>query len=181
MRNKLTYLMSAVLCLFLILDGSLAVTSSYDVAPSPFRERARTVLYTPTAHDEYCLTHALYYEAGNQSIMGKEAVAWVIINRAGHRGYPKTICGTIAQSRVIEDTKVCQFSYWCERHRKPEKEIWNDSQEVAHRVLQNVGIHAIIDQYGDASYFHADYVRPYWRKSKVFVGKIDNHLFYREP
>jgi len=179
MRHEILHLVRVVLALFLI-AYPLAEISTFDTAASPYRERSQTTSYTPTSQDEFCLTQAIYYEAGNQSIMGKEAVAWVVVNRVGRRGYPKSICGVIAQARRVEDVKVCQFSFWCESRYKPNKAIWKESNEIARRVLQNVGIHAIIDQYGEATYFHADYVRPKWRKSKEFLGKIDNHLFYKE-
>jgi spore germination cell wall hydrolase CwlJ-like protein len=180
MRYEILHLVRVVLVLVL-LAYPISVISTADVASSPYIEKSTPALYAPTDKEEYCLTQAIYYEAGNQSILGKEAVAWVVLNRVGRPGYPKTVCGVIAQSSKHENTKVCQFSFWCENRYKPNKVLWNESNQIAKRVLKNVGVHAIIDQYGDATYYHADYVRPKWRKTKEFLGKIENHLFYREP
>lgn len=180
MRYELLHSVRVLLVLVLLVCP-ISLISTHDTASSPYVERTETPLFKATSKDENCLTQAIYYEAGNQSIMGKEAVAWVVLNRVGRRGYPKTVCGVIAQSTKIEDTKVCQFSFWCEERYKPNKTLWKESNEVAKRVLKNVGIHAIIDQFGDATYYHAQYVHPKWRKSKEFLGQIEEHLFYREP
>ncbi len=134
-----------------------------------------------TAREERCLTEAIYYEASNQSEIGKEAVALVIMNRVGAPHRPKTICGVITQAHMVQDRKVCQFSFWCETKRKPEKVAWKESSDIAHRVLTSFWHRDILSQFSEASYYHADYVKPKWRKAKVFVGKIQNHLFYREP
>lgn len=112
--------------------------------------------------------------------MGKEAVAVVILNRVGQKGYPRTICGVVRQAHVVNDRKICQFSFWCFAKRKPIKEVWKESQLIARRVLQNSWERDILSQFNDAMYFHADYVRPYWKKHMIFVGKIGNHLFYKE-
>jgi spore germination cell wall hydrolase CwlJ-like protein len=173
--------MASVLFLFVVFLYPVNFIAMSDAVPSPYVERTEAPLFKSTSKEEHCLTQAIYYESGNQSILGKEAVAWVVVNRVGRRGYPKTICGVIAQSSKVEDTKVCQFSFWCEERYKPNKKLWNESNVVAKRVLQNVGVHAIVHQYGEATYFHANHVRPKWRKSKEFVGQLGDHLFYREP
>jgi spore germination cell wall hydrolase CwlJ-like protein len=149
-----------------------------DLSRTELVERNYNVM--KTTKEEKCLTEAIYYEAGNQSEIGKEAVALVVMNRAGSKHRPNTICGVVAQAHVIENRKVCQFSFWCENKYKPNKAKWEESQQIAHRVLTNYWKRDIISQYQTAVYFHADYVRPKWRKTKVFLGKIDNHLFYGE-
>lgn len=149
-----------------------------DLSRTELVERNYNVM--KTVKEEKCLTEAIYYEAGNQSEIGKEAVALVVMNRVGQKHRPKTICGVIAQAHVIEDRKICQFSFWCENKYKPNKAAWAESQRIAHRVLTNYWKRDILSQYQSAVYYHADYVRPKWRKSKVFLGKIDKHLFYGE-
>lgn len=133
------------------------------------------------SREERCLTEAIYYEAGNQSEIGKEAVALVVMNRLNDPRRPNTVCGVITQAHIVKERKVCQFSFWCETKRKPEKEMWEESLKIAQRVLQNYWKRDIILHYNNAVYYHASYVHPKWRTSKVFVGKIDQHLFYREP
>lgn len=152
----------------------------YNLTNSQFVERYFAVPHMATAKEEYCLTQAIYYEAANQSPIGKEAVALVVLNRVGAKGYPNTICGVIRQASIVDDRKICQFSFWCEIRKKPMKDMWAEAQQIAHRVLQNYWDRDILATYQTAMYFHADYVRPHWRHTKKFLGKIDNHLFYGE-
>jgi spore germination cell wall hydrolase CwlJ-like protein len=149
-----------------------------DLSRTQLVERNYKVL--ATIKEEKCLTEAIYYEAGNQSEIGKEAVALVVLNRVGQKHRPKTVCGVITQAHVVADRKICQFSFWCETKYKPNREKWQESQKIAHRVLLSYWKRDILLQYNGAVYYHADYVKPKWRNSKVFLGKIDRHLFYGE-
>ena len=177
--------MNKLLCGVILVAGFLLVPSLseehavlVDLSRTQLIERNYHV--AKTLKEERCLTEAIYYEAGNQSEIGKEAVALVVMNRVAEKHRPNTVCGVIAQAHVVEDRKVCQFSFWCSTKYKPNKAKWEDSQRIAHRVLTNYWNRAILSQYQSAVYYHADYVRPKWRNSKVFLGKIDNHLFYGE-
>lgn len=134
----------------------------------------------PNVKQRRCLIQAIYYEAGNQSAHGKEAVALVILNRVSDKRYPRTICGVVRQSHIIEDKRVCQFSFWCEERRRPIKAWWKESEEIAERVLNNYWHRDVILRVNGALYFHANYVKPAWRKQKVYLGKIGDHLFYGE-
>lgn len=134
----------------------------------------------PTLKQRRCLAQAIYYEAGNQSPQGKEAVALVILNRVTDKRYPRTICGVVRQSHIVEERRICQFSYWCEDRRKPMKLLWKESEEIATRVLKNYWERNVITTMNGALYFHADYVKPSWRKQKIYLGKIGNHLFYTD-
>lgn len=127
-----------------------------------------------------CLTEAIYYESGNQSMLGKEAVAIVILNRERF-GFAKSICGVIRQSSVHPVTgKICQFSYHCAHKYTPNAVLWKESQRVAKRALTFHLSESILNRMGQAVYFHAASVHPYWAKKKVFVGQIGDHLFYQE-
>lgn len=177
--NKLLY--CAILVAGFLLVPSLSEEHAVLVDLSRTELVERNYNVAKTIKEEKCLTEAIYYEAGNQSEIGKEAVALVVMNRVAQKRRPNTICGVIAQAHVVEDRKICQFSFWCEHKYKPNKAAWEESQRIAHRVLTNYWKRDILSQYQTAVYYHADYVRPKWRKSKVFLGKIDNHLFYGEP
>lgn len=145
-------------------------------------------LSTISVKERWCLAQAIYYEAGNQTAAGKEAVALVIINRALSVKHPNTICGVVHESHIvrliIEDTiivkRICQFSFWCTARRAPVIEIWKESDAIAKRVLQNYWNRDIISTLNHAMYFHAEYVSPTWKKRKVFLGKVGKHLFYAD-
>ncbi len=158
--------------------------SEHDVAHEQYSHYVNRYFAAPitntTIKQRRCLAQAIYYEAGNQTQQGKEAVAMVILNRVNDRRYPSTICGVVRQSHVVEERKICQFSFWCENRKKPTKVIWKESEEIAERVLKNYWERSVIATVHGALYFHADYVKPTWWKQKVYLGKIGNHLFYTD-
>ena len=72
--------------------------------------------------DEYCLAQNIYFEAGNQPLAGKIAVAHVVMNRLDHYSYPGNICGVVYDAKWKENWKgnmmpvrnQCQFSWYCD-------------------------------------------------------------------
>jgi spore germination cell wall hydrolase CwlJ-like protein len=130
-----------------------------------------------TAKEYDCLSKAIYYEAGNQSQEGKEAVALVIMNRL-KEGFAKSICGVTNQKRYFKDRIVCQFSFACEQKQFPEGPNWAESAIVADRALKNLFTYDTIQKVGNALYFHADYAKPDWRNKLTYLHQIDNHIFY---
>lgn len=180
MKRTPTILSIVAFMLALTLSTGLHEADPSEWTGQTFSARYFKAPQRASTKEQHCLTQAIYYEAGNQSSIGKEAVALVVLNRVGSQGYPHTICGVVRQAAVVEDRKICQFSFWCERNRRPVKRVWNESEQIAHRVLHNYWNHAILTRYDKALFYHADYVRPRWRNQKVFLGKIDNHLFYKE-
>ena len=78
------------------------------------------------AYDEngeaVCLAKNIYFEAGNQPLAGKVAVAQVVLNRMEHASYPKDVCGVVYQAKWRENWKgqqvpirhQCQFSWFCD-------------------------------------------------------------------
>jgi spore germination cell wall hydrolase CwlJ-like protein len=125
-----------------------------------------------------CLAMNIYREAGYEPFEGKVAVAQVTMNRANHPSFPKDICGVVHQKSVIMDKVVCQFSWFCDsaaKTRPVNKTAYNESYEVAKKVLLE---NFRLDIMKEALYYHADYVNPRWGLPKI--GKIGNHIFYRE-
>jgi len=135
-----------------------------------------------TKKDVECLAEAIYYEAANQTELGKEAVAMVIVNRVYNKRYPSTVCGVIKQSHIVKDKRICQFSYKCaEELHRPVWKVWKESKEIAERALINYWQKELLDMsLHKALYYHADYVTPEWMHQKVFVGQIGKHLFYAD-
>lgn len=127
-----------------------------------------------------CLTKAIYFEAGNQSELGKQAVAKVILNRVNHNSFSNTICGVISQSTTMEDKKICQFSFHCMNLEIINNNLWEICKNVAKKALTNNLHHDIITQLDSALYFHSDYVQPLWFKKLRKIIQIENHIFYGE-
>src|SRR3546814_7559103 len=53
----------------------------------------------------------MLYEAGDDA-KGHQAVGQVVINRARHPAFPKSICGVVFQGS--ERTTGCQFTFTCD-------------------------------------------------------------------
>lgn len=118
-----------------------------------------------------CLAENIYYEARSQSRDGQLAVALVTMNRVKYK-FSNSICSVVKQRTV----KVCQFSWKCESHSKPEPKLYNRVREVALYTYLNYGM--IKDITKGATYYHADYVNPGWKNLKQ-TTKIGKHIFYR--
>ena len=130
-----------------------------------------------------CMAKNIFYEAGNESIMGQAAVARVVINRVNH-GFAKTPCAVVYQSNVVEKivddesvkVKQCQFSWVCEGKSEPNinSQRYKQAQQVAYDVMTNDAYSDVVPK--SALFFHNLTVDPLWPYKQV--AKIGNHIFY---
>ena len=122
-----------------------------------------------------CLALNIYFEARSETHYGRKAVAAVTINRLRSSRFPKTICEVVRQGGD-ESLHRCQFSWWCDgRSDKPrEGPAWRAAVKMAEQVLR----HGVKDPTRGALWYHADYVKPVWRREKVRVARIGRHIFY---
>lgn len=123
-----------------------------------------------TKDDLFCLAKNIYHEAGNQSRLGKFAIAQVTINRMKHPQFNKTVCGVVFEPY--------QFS-WANNRRlrwttPSENQVWEESKEIAHKALDQ-GFR--VKGMQDAIYYHATYASPNWRHVDRLV-RIGAHIFY---
>ncbi len=124
-----------------------------------------------------CLAINIYREAGYEPFEGKVAVAQVTMNRVASGKFGNDVCGVVYQKSVIMEKVVCQFSWACDqvhRNRPVNKEAYNESYEVAKKVLLEGFRLSVLK---DALYYHASYVNPRWPLEKI--GKIGQHIFYK--
>ncbi len=144
-------------------------STAHLIHPVAFRGSA-----TDDSRALYCLTQAIYYEAGMEPDAGQRAVAQVILNRVRHPSYPGTICGVIYQGS--ERTTGCQFTYTCDGslRRKAASYHWNRAKKVAAQALAGKSYTTV----GTATHYHATYVYPYWAPSLRFLGTVGAHRFY---
>jgi len=56
--------------------------------------------------ENICLAKNIYFEAGNQPLAGKVAVAQVVLNRMEHSAYPEDVCGVIYDAKYRENWKM---------------------------------------------------------------------------
>jgi spore germination cell wall hydrolase CwlJ-like protein len=138
----------------------------------PFRLDAAGVLEEARATE--CMTAAIYYEAGFESLAGRRAVAQVVINRLRNPLFPKSVCGVVFQG---SEASGCQFTFTCDGAlaRKPEEQAWASAHEIAVAALHGY----VMKPVGNATHYHADYVAPYWSPTLVKVAVVGQHIFYR--
>jgi hypothetical protein len=128
-----------------------------------------------------CMATAIVYEAGNEPVAGREAVAQVIVNRLRHPAFPKTICGVVYQGAAqgLARRSGCQFTFACDGSLdRPRSEAsWVAARAIAERALDG----QIDSMVGQSTFYHANYVTPYWAPSLTRVGSLGAHIFYRFP
>ena len=127
-----------------------------------------------------CLVKNIYFEARNQPIKGKQAIAAVTLTRARHKNFPDTICGVVSEQRK---RGVCQFSWKCDGKSdnpnlssKEELAAWNRANSVAEDAL----LGKLDDMLDGVTHFHASYVNPKWARKLIRIGQIGDHIFYKE-
>lgn len=117
-------------------------------------------------HD--CLAGAVYFESKGEPLEGQLAVAEVILNRASSGRFPSSVCGVVKQKS--------QFSF-VRGGRIPSiprsSEAWRKAVAIAHIAKKDLADSDV----GKAMFFHARYVSPRWRLTRV--ASIGNHIFYR--
>ena len=127
------------------------------------------------SRDLECLTQAAYYEARGEGADGMRAVVQVVLNRARHPSFPRSVCGVVFQG---SGRRVgCQFSFTCDGSmRGPvNRSAWNRARTVASAALSG----SVYAGVGNATFFHTTGVAPAWRNSFLRVGQVGNHIFYR--
>lgn len=128
-----------------------------------------------------CLADNIYHESRGESYDGKIAVAFVTINRTVDGNFPSDICGVVKQ----KTRKTCQFSWYCESNKKEyirqplltktKDSVYNEGKKIAEFVYNNYT--QIKDPTKGAVYYHANYVKPNWKKVKK-TAQIGRHIFY---
>ncbi len=156
------------------LPDTIVGNTPIEMAAAPaFTGVARTA--TDAARAAECLTAAIYYEARSEPVDGQRAVAQVVLNRVRDRAFPKSICGVVYQGSGRQTG--CQFSFTCDgsmlRPRDPA--AWGRAAAVAQAALAGL-VYAPV---GAATFYHANYVLPWWASSLNRIGAVGSHIFYR--
>jgi spore germination cell wall hydrolase CwlJ-like protein len=143
--------------------------------PLPNQTYAGLISPENMAGEKRCLAEAIYFEARSESEDGRAAVAQVVLNRVKSGKYPRSVCGVVYQNR--HRRLACQFSFACEGKalRITEPQPWQAAERIAHAVYAG-SIH--VAEVGDATHYHADYVRPHWARKLKKLDVIGRHIFY---
>ncbi len=117
-----------------------------------------------------CLAGAIYFESRGEPLEGQLAVGQVIVNRADSNAFPSDYCGVVFQKS--------QFSFvrgGAMPHIKRSSLAWSRAKAIARIAHEGLWD----SKAGDSLYFHANYVRPSWSRTKIARATIDTHIFYR--
>lgn len=114
-------------------------------------------------------------EAGMEPYEGKLAVGKTIRNRMARRHFSDgTVAGTVL--------KPYQFSLWNTNDKGRIRAcLADDSSPQVEECKRAWAESETWDGLPpEVVYYHADYVRPSWADTTVFVRKIGRHLFYKD-
>ncbi len=129
---------------------------------------ARRGSATTDGREAECLAGAVYFEAKGEPLTGQLAVAEVILNRTRSGRFPSTICGVVLQRSQFSFVRGGGFPPIVRSGSQ-----WRQAVAVA-KIAQNKEWASGV---GKALFFHARYVSPGWRLTRVAM--LGNHIFYR--
>ncbi len=124
-----------------------------------------------------CLAAAAWYEAGTDAA-SQRSVIQVVLNRARHPSFPKSVCGVVFQGS--ERRTGCQFTFTCDGsllRRSPSPESWRLARVRASAALDGSVDHSVLE----ATHYHANYVLPWWASKLERLAVVGAHIFYRWP
>lgn len=120
-----------------------------------------------------CLAKAIYWEAKGEHLIGKLAVASVVIYRYNSPDFPNTICAVV--HHVNKVSKRPEFSPHIIKGSKPvELKQWEHANQLAHDILSGKLRYQLAFK---ARFFHSTKVNPKW-KNVTLVATIGGHKFY---
>jgi hypothetical protein len=164
-----------------VLDVDAFRPSVEEIAYSPSPE-ALNFRYNGESQAEFeererrCLAIAIYFEARGEPVRGQVAVGQVILNRVRSPLFPETVCGVVYQGQM---NPGCQFSFTCDgKTDTPRNDAqWSQAQDIARQIMAG---ELWLPEVGYSTYYHANYVSPYWAGSMSKIDKIGRHIFYKK-
>lgn len=144
-------------------------------APPVVAVRHRLAARDPNGGDLECLSAAIYFEARSEPADGQRAVAQVVLNRVGRRGFPTSVCGVVYQG--LAGGRGCQFKFVCDGSMAARRErgAWMAARRIAQTVIDG----DILASLRGVTFFHTRAVKPDWSSRMVQVAIIGSHIFYR--
>ncbi|SNS67025.1 cell wall hydrolase [Sphingopyxis indica] len=139
----------------------------------PYVFRGASATDRERAH--YCLTAAVYYEAGSETDAGMRGVAQTVLNRVRHPSFPNSVCGVVFQGS--QRAGVCQFTFACDgaMARAPNRAGWLRASRIASAALGG----AVFPGVGLATHYHTTAIWPRWGQSLVMTNIVGAHIFHR--
>ena len=154
-------------------DSDLAVPKSAVITPSEV-QAVDPAGAAPLDDAITCLARSIYWEAKGVAGADMEAVASVVMNRLGQKGFPETVCAVVKQG---SETGSCQFSWWCDGRADQVKE--DDEYVLAKEIARKALNKQLKDRTDGALYFHDRTVEPDWAKKYTRTAETGKFLFYK--
>ena len=163
---------------------------------------------TPQNLDEiYCMAQNIYFEARHESMIGKIAIAHVVMNRIESKDFPNTVCKVVKQGPIRESWKTrkypnlpkeeriywprrdrCQFSWYCDGHRDMLWVTYKDGTIIpqnmnAWRDSIHVALFVINGKWqvdptdGATFYYNPNIANPSWAGRYTETAIYGNHRF----
>lgn len=137
--------------------------------PHTLAERARVYL---TESEITCMAQAVYFEARGEGTLGQVGVAYVVLNRMGHKKFPRTACGVVYQ----KNRRGCQFSWTCD-HR-PDKIRNLKAYQAAREIALQVLMRSVPNPIGESIFFRHRLTRSRYASRQMLVATIGQHRFF---
>lgn len=155
-------------------EGNKALPTRVEAITKPEVQAVDPAGEEPLDQAIICLARSIYWEAKGEGNAGMEAVANVVMNRLGHKGFPNTICGVVKQGH---EQGACQFSWWCDGRSDvaEEEESYTGAKEIARKALNR----QLTDRTGGALYFHQRKLNPHWAAEYIRTAEVGEHVFYK--
>ena len=155
-------------------EGSKKLPTPAQIITKPQAQSVDPIGEEPLDDAITCLARTIYWEANRKDDAEMEAIANVVMNRLGHKGFPITICGIVKQGH---EQGACQFSWWCDGRSDDAKEdeAYSHAKEIARKALNR----QLKDRSGGALYFHNRKVTPNWSNEYIKTVEVGEHIFYR--
>lgn len=116
----------------------------------------------------HCLAGAVYFEAKSESLAGQLAVGRVVVARSKSGRFPNSYCGVVYQRSQFSFVRGNAMPAIAKRSAQ-----WRNAVAIAQ--IAHAG--AWKSPAEGALFFHASYVSPGWRLTRI--ARVDNHVFYR--
>jgi len=155
-------------------EGSKILPTPAEIITKPDAQAVDPVGEEPLNDAITCLSRTIYWETKGEGAAGMEAVANVVMNRLGHKGFPNTICGVVKQGH---EQGACQFSWWCDGRSDDAEE--DKSYAIAKEIARKALNRQLTDRTGGALYFHHRKVTPNWSNEYVRTVEVGEHVFYK--
>ena len=135
-------------------------------------------------NDYHCLASNIYWEARNQPLLGKLAVAQVTQNRVDNMRYPDTICNVVKQTKFYPSGRIdlhsCQFSWYCDGMGDEPLEHEFDVYEEAFYLAVDFIEERPLDVTEGSTHYHSIKVNPSWANTLEKIVQIEEHIFYKQ-